>query len=249
MNIGDYLEMLVQAYNPNKYVKLTEQKAREHISFLVITVILALAVFTAIMVPFTLRYAKSIPDRTKDIEQFQLDAHVNATRAVTLTDHPEVVLDLDANSSRTGTFTLTRSNILYPKYLFFGTGSMPWNDVRNLKQASAARDTMIASMVIFLLPSIIFWVFATGLFLCIILFVLLLLYGHFVPKLFRHRLTVAENWRLATITMPSVLIFSLALYPLGAIALVWGGLILTIVMFSIGVAVLSEMNVAERKHK
>jgi hypothetical protein len=252
MNIADYLEMLVKAYNPNQYSKLVERPVRDYVVFITLTTLLALIIFTAIIVPVTLNYVQSIPARTADVEQLELKADVKAAQPVMLMEQPKVTLDLDANGTRSGSLTLTDEGILYPKYLFFGTAQLPWSDVNDLKQQTPVRDRMLAGIIIFLLPSIIFWIFVFGLILCAALFLLFVILGYLAPKLFKHRLSFSESCKMATVAMPSALIFSIALSPLGAAALIWGGFALSIILFTVGVAILSEMDVEEReytKHK
>jgi hypothetical protein len=249
MNPTNYLGMLVETYNPNKYAKLVERPMREFISFLIMTVLVALFLFCFFIIPVTYHYANTIPERMENVQQLVLSAEVNATGPTVLVAQPHITMDLEANTTRSGFLTLTRQGILYPKYLFFGTSAFPWSNVQDLKQQTAERDRLITGIIIFLLPSLLFWFFLFSFFLCALLFLSLVVLGYFVPRIFKHKLTFFEAVKVAIISMPSILLFGLGLYPLAVLTVLWIATLLTIILCGIGVAIVSELDMPEERRK
>jgi hypothetical protein len=184
------------------------------------------------------------------VEQLVLRAEVNASAPVDLLTHPHVVLDTAANGTRSGIITLSNEGILYPKYLFFGTATMSWDDLQDLKQQTAQRDRFLTAAVIFLLPSILFWFFLLSLFLIGMLFCVLTLGAYCIPRMFKHRITFMEAVKVSIISIPSMLLFGLGLYPLGVVTVLLAALLLTLVAYGIGIAIISERDVPNepRKH-
>jgi hypothetical protein len=244
MDLSDYLWMFVKSYNPNQYARLLEHSLRHFFSFVGLIILSCLFLFSLLMVPITYNYIDSIPARTANIERLTLDAEAVAAEPVTLLERPQIVLHLDANQTRSGDITLSNDGILYPKYLFFGTQQLAWSEVKDLKQPTQGRDRMITAAIVFLLPSIIFWFFLYSLLKTTIIVALLLLLGYSLPRIFKHKISGKDTFKLVLLTLPSLLIMDLALYPLAP--LFWWGLLLTAVLFFVGVAIVSEV---EGTHK
>jgi hypothetical protein len=241
MDPASYIAMLVESFNPNRYGKLVEQPLRKHLSFLLYSAGLSLAVFTLILVPVTLFYIAALPSHLEPVHQLQVDATVNASAPVMLIAHPPITLDMEANGTRGGLVTLSNDGILYPKYLLFGTDLIQWSAIKDLKQQSAGRDKLLAGIIVFLLPSIIFWFFLLNMLGFALLGACMLLLGWGVPKAFGHRLTPGEALRLVIITCPSMMLFSFGLYALGVSTLFWVGICMSVALFSIGVILVCEL--------
>jgi hypothetical protein len=250
MDLGDYLIMLVETYNPNKYAKTIERPAKQFVQFLLITTGIALLLFTLLIIPVAYHYASSIPERAAQMDTFVINAEVNASQPIEIISEPSIILDIDANGTRNGFITLSREGIIYPKYLFFGTEQLPWDQLRDVKQNTVERDRLLWGTIIFLLPSILFWFFFFSLLATAALFCLLALLGYALPRIFKYRMSATEAAKVAIIAMPSVLLFGLGLYPLGVGTLLWVSIGLSLVLFGIGVAVISELDMPEehRKH-
>jgi hypothetical protein len=240
--------MLVKAFNPNQYPKLLEHSGKSFLKFLIYTVLLSLLLFIVVTVPTTYLYAQSIPENAGAMEKLTLSGEAEATGPVYLLKQPAVLIDLDANQTRHGVLTLSREGILYPKYLFFGTSFTSWSQLTDLKQETPEKRNVLRNLIIFLLPSIIFWFFLfSSLATAIGLFVLILL-GYFLPKLFHHAMSFGEAVKIGLLALPSTLFFSIGFYALDVKSIFWVGIILTVVLFSVGVMVTSELIVPERKH-
>jgi hypothetical protein len=242
--LSDYLLMLVKAYNPNQYEKLLEHRMRDYVSFFLLTLVLCMVVFAILIIPATYGFISSMPAKTAEVEQLEISANVKADHSVTLLERPNVVLDLEANTTEAD-FALTNKGVIYPRYFLFGERLMPWAEVRDLKTQTDTRDNFLAAAVIFILPSIIFWFFLFQLLKLALIFGLLVLLGYTLPRIAKHHLSLRETVKLAVLALPSIMIMDLAFYPLAP--LFWWGFLLTAALFFVGVALISEIQVT-RKH-
>jgi hypothetical protein len=245
MNLGTYAMMLIKAYNPNQYSKLVERPARDFVAFFFLSIAFSLVLFTIFVIPLTFSYIQDLPQTAEQVEQLQLSAEVKASHPVTLLSRPSIILALDANETRQGTITLSDTGLAYPKYLFFGNGLIQWEDIHDLKNQNSTRDHVLAALVLFLLPSIIFWFFWYSMVKLGLIFLSLLVLGYFIPHLFKYHVPFSEVVKTAVLAIPSLLVMDLALFPLAP--LFWWGLLLTVIFFIIGIALLSELK--EHKHQ
>lgn len=240
MDMGGYFWMFVKSFNPNQYEKVLQHPLRVFFAFMGLVLISALIIFTLLIVPLTYQYVASLPARTAGVEQFDLGATVSAQQPVLVLERPHIVLDMGANGTRTGDITLTGEGILYRKYLLFGNGEVRWDEITDLKNQTTTRDRMLGIMILFLLPSIIFWFFIYSTFKAAILFGLLVLLGYTAPRVFRHEIAGSAVVKLGLLTLPSFIIMDFALYPLASV-LFWWGLAITTALFFVGVALISDV--------
>jgi hypothetical protein len=247
MDIGRYAMMLVRAYNPNQYSKLLERPGREFLAFFLLTITFSLVLFTIILIPLTFSYIRQLPETAQQVEQLELDANVAAAAPVALLNRPSIILALDANDTPQGEITLSNTGIIYPKYLFFGNAIIRWDDIHDLKNQTPTRDHVLAALILFLLPSIIFWFFLYSMLKLSLIFVCLLLLGYLLPRIFKYTISFVEVAKLAVLTVPSLLIMDLALFPLAP--LFWWGLLLTVIFFFVGIALLSDLQEPKRQSK
>jgi hypothetical protein len=238
----DYLMTLVKAYNPNQYEKLIERPLREHLRFLLATFFLCMLIFTILFIPITFNYIRAIPAMTAEMQTLELDASVAADHRVTLLPRPNIVLDLTTNATERDDedLLITQDALIYPRYLLFGDRSLIWGEVRDLKTDSPSRD-------LFLIPSVLFWFFLYELLILFIIFWLLVLLGYCLPRLAHHRITFRETIKIAILAMPSVMIMGLGLFPIAP--LFWWGVLLTAIVYALGIALHAELAVDDHGGK
>jgi hypothetical protein len=249
MRLEEYLLWLVKACNPNQYEKLLEHRQREFLQFFLYTLVLSVFVFTIISIPLGLSAISDLEARASRIDKLELSADVQAAEPITLTDRPQIVLDLSENATRSGTITLTNEGLLYPKYFLFGTETVRWSDIRDLRQNTPSRDSALFIAVLFLLPSIIFWGFLVSFGFILLLFLILAIAGWAAPRALNHHIAFGDVMKLVVITLPAALLLSLALLPLGATILFWGGILFSVILFIIGIAMLSELRLVSHEGK
>ena len=244
MSFREHFWTLIHSYNPNRYEHLLERSWRYYLSFFFFIITCTIILFTILIIPVTYFYLKAIPLATAEIEELQLDAKVKANHQITLLQRPEFVLDMDANMTRTGTLTLTKEGVLYPKYLFYGTTLIKWSEIKDLKQESSTRNTIFSGMIIFLLPSIIFWFFVYSLFKIFLLSTVLAILAYFIMKILHHTLSLQHLVKIIVLSSPSIFLMGIAIYPLAP--LFWWGFLLTGVLFALGIALNAEF--AQQEH-
>lgn len=251
MHPQDYLQLFVRSYNPNQYEGLMQTRFRDLLAFLGITLAIGMLLFTLLFLPVSYQYINRLPVTLDQVERFEVSGVVEAPHPVVLLEEPSIVLDVGGNSTdaRDHDFILTGTGITYPKYFFFGDEFVEWADLRNLKNPTPTRDRLLAGIVIFLLPSIIFWFLAYSVVLISFIFLFLVLIGYFAPRPFKHRIELAEVLKVAVLSMPSVIIIGIGLYPLAPGLLFWWGFGLTIAIFAVGVFLISERRTDMREHR
>lgn len=247
MNLTDYALMLVKAYNPNQYAKLVERSKREFFSFLLLTMLFSLIIFVLLIIPVTVTYINNIPSTTEQINQLEFNASVDTDHPVTLLARPSIILDLDANETPRGEITLSNTGILYPKYLLFGNGIIRWEEVHNLKNQTPTRDHALTALILFLIPSIIFWFFLYSIFKISLIFLALIILGYCIPRIFKHEISFLDVVKIGILALPSIFFMGVALFPIGP--LFWWGLLLTVIFFLFGIALLSEVKEVHHKHQ
>ncbi len=242
---GKYLSMLVRSYNPNQYEKLLEGRLHTFFGFLGILLGITALIFSVLVLAFTVRYIGEMPTLLAPVQELRISGEVVADAPVVLIDRPSIVLDATTNGSETTAtahpdILLTSGGIVYPQYIYAGSEFIAWSDVTDLKRESPLRDRLLAGMVLFLAPSLIFWGLAYLLGKVFLISLLLLALGYWVPRAFKHRITFKELLKLLIIALPSVLILGIGLSPLAPGILFWWGVGLSVLMFTIGVTLMSE---------
>ncbi len=240
-SLGPYLGMLVHSYNPDRYVGMMEYPWRRFAKFFLATLAIALLLFVATFLPLAMRYIGTMPQTLQEVDRFQISSDIEAARPVELLAHPSVVLDLTGNATREGrTILITHDGISYPSYGLFGTTFVNWSQVNDLKTPTPERDKFLYGALIFLLPSIIFWCALASVRKLLLASVALMIVAYFLPRLFRHRISLSETVKSVTLAMPSVMLIGVGLSPLAPGPMFWWGLLLTVGVLAIAVVLLSE---------
>jgi len=247
---GKYLGMLIHSYNPNQYGKLLEGRLHTFFAFLGILLGVTAIIFSVLVLAFTVRYIGELPNLLAPVHELRVSGEVVADAPVVLIDRPSIILDATTNGSESTAAShpdilLTRGGIVYPQYIYAGSEFIAWNEVTDLKRASPLRDRLLGGMVLFLAPSLIFWGLAYLLGKIFLISLLLLALGYWVPRAFKHRVTLKECVKLLILTLPSALLLGIGLSPLAPGILFWWGLGLTVVLFTVGVVLMSERVTAD----
>ena len=245
--LGSYLGMLVHSYNPDRYVALMEESWRKYVKFFVLTTGITLVLFILTFLPLAFQYISILPETLQTVESFNLSASIEADHPVVILGRPEIVLDMNATSYGQD-ILFTREGMYYPAYVLFGEGFVPWSDMSDLKRSTPERDRLLLGILLFILPSIIFWFAFVSILKLFLAFLGLLILGYYGPRFLGRRMRFSETVKLAILALPSVMFIGVGLSPLAPTPLFWWGLCLTLVLFVIGIALLSERVAHERKH-
>lgn len=248
MQIPQYISQLVQSYNPNQYEKMMEEPFGNLLRFLLITTIIGLFMFTIFLLPAAYRYIGELPVTLDQVEKFEIDGTVVASQPVNLLAEPSVVLDIQGSVSPSDyDFVFTSQGMTYPKYLFFGSEYIAWEDLRDLKKPTPIRDRALTGIVIFLIPSLLFWFLVYTILELILIFIILLVLGYIIPRALKHEIRFSEVLRVGILSLPSVIIIGIGLYPLAPGPLFWWGFLLTAIVFGIGIFCIAERQTEPRK--
>jgi len=242
--LDSYVGKLVKSYNPNNYEKMLHGRMRALLGFLCTTIVIGLVLFVVFFAIAAIQYVSYLPSTIDQIEELSLGGTVQVSHPVVLMHHPSVVLDMAHNgTSSEHVVLLSQQGVVYPKYLFtFGDAFVSWDDLTNIKVENKIRNRIILWTILFLMPSIVFWFTIVSLVKITLLLALLAVLGFIVPKLFKHSLGFTDALKIAILALPSFVIFGVGLYPLAPVAMSWWGAILTLVIFTLGVAVVSKRN-------
>lgn len=237
--LGKYVGMLIRSYNPDHYVRLMELPWKRYVKFAAATLAVSLAIFLATFIFVSARYINDLPDTLEQVDTFHLSAEVETDHEVVLLSYPSIVLDMNATGGKHDV-VFTREGLFYPTFIFFGESFVPWDGIADLKQQTAERDRMLFALVLFLLPSIIFWFAVLSLLKLILVFGALVLLGYVLPRMFRYRMRFGETVKTAILAMPSVMFIGLGLSPVAPRPMFWWGTLVTVLVFALGVLLLSE---------
>lgn len=247
---GKYLSMLVRSYIPNQYAKLLEGRLRTFLAFFGIVLGTTALIFSIISLALTVRYIAGIPETLAPVHELRFSGSVVADAPVVLLDRPHVVLDATVNGSDSAVsprpdLLFTMGGVVYPRYLYAGESFIAWSDLNDLKRESALRDRLLGGILLFLAPSIIFWGLVYFLGRILLISLLLLLLGYWIPRLFKSRIGGKENLKLLLLTLPSALLLGVGFAPLAPRPLFWWGLGLTVGLYALGVAMISERDATD----
>lgn len=237
--LGTYLTMLVHSYNPDTYVRLMEKKWRTFVKFFLLTLGLALLLFVLTFIPMALQWIGHLPETLGEVDAFSVSGNISADHPVELIEVPHTVLDV-SDTGADAKFLFTEEGVHYPTFFYFGESFVAWGELTDLKQQTESRDRMLVLIVLFLLPSILFWVSLWSILKLLLVFLLLVMSGFTFPRFLGYRLTFPETMKAAVLCMPSVMLFGVGLSPLAPRPLWWWGLALTAGLFCICVFLLSE---------
>ena len=245
-----YLSMLIRAYSPNQYERLIEQRLRVFLAFLGMLIGVTAIVFSIVVVALTIGYVGGLPEILAPVHELRLSGNVTADAPVVLLERPTVVLDMTVNGTETAAardpdLIFTQGGVVYPRYVYGGASFIAWSEMTDLKQQSPLRDRLLGGIVLFLAPSLVFWGLVYHLGRVLLIALVLWAFGYWVPRAFRHRIGGLTSCKLLILTLPSVLIFGVGLSPLAPGPLFWWGLILTIMLYTLGVLMLSERITAD----
>lgn len=236
--LGRYLSLLVRSYNPNNYVKLVEIRMREILRFLFISLLSGLGIFILAFIFSSMNYVADLPEKLDSIDKFEVTGSLESNETVLLVEDPEIVVDLHGNSSE-GDVVISKHGILYPAHVLFGKTFAPWSELNDFKRQTEERDLLLRGVVIFLLPSLLFWFFIMSLAKLVLLFCVILLAGYYLPRMFKHRIAFREVFKTAILAMPSAILFGVGLNPVGR-ELFWWGALLTVLLYGTCIILLSE---------
>lgn len=242
---GKYLSMLVRSYTPNQYGKLLEGRLRTFLAFFGVMLAVTALLFSILTLAMTVKYIAGLPDTLAPVHELRFSGTVVADAPVHLLDRPSVILDATVNGTESAVsprpdLLFTMGGVTYPRYLYAGESFIAWSDLNDLKQESALRDRLLGGILLFLAPSIIFWGLVYFLGRILLLSLLLLILGYWLPRIFKSRIGGKENMKLLLLTLPSALLVGVGFAPLAPRLLFWWGVGLTIVFYALGVAMMSE---------
>lgn len=242
--LGKYLLMLIHSLNPNMYDKLTQHSVRELLWFFAKTLLLGMVLFLVTFIPIAFVFINQLPERLDEVERFEMQGTVQAGRPIMLASYPGIVLHANATREQAleeeAEIVLTDQGVVYPEYLFFGAEYVPWSELSDLKQATPERDRLLAGIIVFLLPSIIFWYFLVRVLQVALVMLFLVLFGYWAPRVFRHRIRLKELAKVVVLAMSPMILISMGLAPLAPRPLFWWGFFLTLGIFILVLAMLSE---------
>ncbi len=247
--LGKYGAELVFSFNPNSYSRLVTLPFREVLKFFFITLFWGTVIFTIVFLVMSVTYISDIPEKLENVEEFNLEGNLITDETITLIKEPSVAI-APPETDPEHFITITKKGMWYPEWLLFGRQFVSWDDVKDIKQDSPERNEVLRGFLVFLLPSVIFWFVLIGLAKLAILFLVMLLVGYFLPQFMKQKVLFKQNLKAACFAMPSAIIIGMGLSPLG-FELFWWGAALSIIIFGLAIALLSERKVrrTRAKHK
>jgi len=216
------------------------EKWHTYTRFFVITILIAMGLFLCTFVIVSAQWIGNLPTTMEEVESFSLDATISASHPVTILSSPDVVLDLNHTGKSAHDYVLSGEGVYYPRFFFFGNKYVAWDDLRNIKQPTETRDRFLFGVLLFMLPSIIFWVGLWSILKLFLVFVFLIMIGYTMPRFVSHRMSFSETVKAATLAMPSVMFIGVGLAPILPQALWWWGFFLTLGVFAVSIFILSE---------
>lgn len=183
------------------------------------------------------------------MQEFKLSGSIASDHPVQMLDYPAVVIEPNSTATTsTAGVLLTDQGIVYPRYVLFGSTYADWSQISDFKKQTSERDGLLFALVLFLLPSILFWFALSSLLKLFLAFIVLITLGYFLPRMVKHRISFVETIKCAVLAIPGVTIIGVGLSPIAPGPMFWWGFLVSAVVFIIAIALLSERSTKPHKH-
>ncbi len=245
MKLTQRLLFAAKTLNPDQYEGLCRDLTlRQTWSQFLFTFGLLFLVAILLSIPAAFLEVPKLQGRLSSFDTLELGGNYSSTQPITLLAHPHIIADLrDEPDLSSGSVILTRQGIT-GRWLFSPL-SGTWEERRDLAGASRG---LLLSLLLFLAPSILFWLGLVTL-LGTLAFVLLFGFlGGVVPRVWRHLLPFSTALKVSLFSSTPLLIAWLLLpFRWGW----WLGPLLFLLFFAIGLALVGEREYAveERPRK
>ena len=233
------LSLLFGAWNPNKYHTLKEVSLRKIALTLLLTTVASVIVCFVLLLPSFFKIEQTAQD-LRTTTNITFDASMTQTSPAYLSRNPDIVITTGAQE---GFLTITPDKFILKKFLYFGREEYEWKQFATVE--TMPLQAMLSRAIIFLLPSIIFWL-AFGI-LCISLFLSLLytLLAHFIMHTRKFEIAYKDLWKISLYAcIPSTIVFGVL--PILRLGLPLGVIFGFQFVLYIGFSVLGTALIAER---
>lgn len=237
MQLSQRLLTFLKTLNPNTYQRLCEEfDVWDATKQFLCTFGLLFLVMLLLFVPSILVGAPKLSAAVESFDSLSVTGNVSASQPVVLLNDPLVVVNL-SNNATLGKETLlfTNKDIEWKRFYFFGHSSQNWSVLTDAKTYSANEYT---ALLLFLAPSLAFWLGVLLLASDLVLILCLTLLAYLVPRLWGFRIGFADTLKVALFSSSIMLLIEMILLPFDR--LFWLPVLLFIVFLAVGVAIVGE---------
>jgi hypothetical protein len=228
----------VNSWSPSTYGQLRELSLPKVFGIVLITAFLCALLFVLLLLPAFLSIDESL-SAAAQTTTITFNATMTQTEPAYLTRNPDVVL---TTSSADAFIVITPEYVSVKRFIFFGAKQYSWDTLTSFDRIPAAQ--LIPPLILFLLPSLVFWSAAWLLGAFFVWGFLYTLLAHFAVHARSMRISYTELCKVsAYAAIPSIQLFAVApIIRLGLpLALVVGFLfVLWLVLALLGTTMLVE---------
>jgi hypothetical protein len=238
------LLLIFKCLNPGTYAQLcAELSLWKSVKQFLFAFLIIFAMLLVLFVPAVFFAAPKLASTMSSFTTFSLGGNFSADGPVVILGDPRVVINLRPNVSLSDENLLfSRQGIEWKRWYFFGTAERSWESLRDATKLSSG---FYAHVLLFLAPSIAFWL---GIFFLVKYLLLSLLFGglaFLVPMVWRHRISFANALKIALFAATASMLFEMLLLPFVRLPLIWFGLFLALLF--IGVVLVGERELSNEE--
>ena len=247
MNVKYYVKTLLASFNPKSYRNLTNRKLKEAFNFFFLTVVLSLILFFILYIPYIFIFSNNFTEKFDQISVFKLDTEVEHTQPVQLASTPLIILDLNQENFTKGDILITKNHIYYKKYAWFGEESIDLNQLADLKLHQQKTQSLLITLMVFLLPAILALLFIAFTLKNIILAFVLTFISYIIYRITLHHVKFISLFKAAIYATSIMLILDTILILFFPI--LWAPFILYIILFIFASWWLAQKRFSIKKRK
>ena len=245
MQIQEYFKLILKSLNPNKYKEMAKIPFFNLVKYFFFIILLSLLVSVIILVPMITQYKDNLSSELEGVEQFQINVESSINEPITVLKKPKIVVDFQKENMTNEWILVNENSVSYNKYFFFGKEKAFFGDYQSVQEDESV--SLYSKVVIFLLPSVLFWILFIFLIKYAVLISIFSLLGWMFFMSGRNKMTFRNSLKAAIFTATPMIIIDLALWPIAVMYLV--PILIYIFFFAMGLMMVAERKGKKHHHK
>lgn len=242
MQARQRLVLFLKTLNPDSYSKLCEEmRLGDALKQFLFTFSFLFFIMLLLFIPSVFVGAPRLAEQMGSFEKFSLGGEFEASEPITILNDPLVEVDLSENATlEDETLLFTERGIEWRTWYFFGRSAKSWDE---LKDAKGYSEDAYTAVLIFLIPSLAFWL---GLVLLLEAFALALLFtilAYLLPRIWRLRISSADAFKVTLFSSSIMLLVQAILFPF--VRVVWVPILIFAAFVAVGAFLVGDRDLSD----
>ena len=245
MKVRDYFITIAKTFHPNSYKQFVKAPLKDAFKYFWFLMIISMIVFLILLVPKVFNLSNSLGSKLDNFDTLELDVEMELNDPFYMFYKPKVLFNFNNSNMTDEQVLITQESISYKPFFFFGKRQVVFDDYHDLLANKDDVRELLPMVGLFILPSILFWVF---IFYAAKFLLTILLASLIALLIMRKKHKFNYILKIGLYASTFMLILELALLPYYKLSL-WIPTVVFLIYFVLGVWLTSDKEFVSKKKK